>query len=116
MNQEQKLVLVLDEWQREVAAWRSKNFGDPCDPMHMMLGVVEELGELAHALLKQAQGVRGTSEENEHKAKDAVGDIEIFLAGLCTARGWNFGELVDAAWQSVQKRDWQRYKETGQPE
>ena len=48
-------------------------------------GVIEEIGELAHANLKSKQNIRGTPEEHEAKAKDAIGDITVYLWGI-TAR------------------------------
>ena len=50
----------------EVAEWSRRNFG-PGTPMgyRALLGVVEEVGELSHAHLKQLQGIRGTPAEHE---------------------------------------------------
>src|SRR5688572_17945800 len=51
-------------YQKEVVAWGKRNFGE--QPAHrFLLGMLEELGELSHAHLKQEQGIRGTNEEHE---------------------------------------------------
>lgn len=50
-----------------------------------ILGCIEEAGELAHAHLKNKQGIRGTPEEHEAAAKDAIGDIVIYLLGVISA-------------------------------
>lgn len=86
--------------------WQRKNF--PAQTwVENLLGVQEELGELAHALLKQMQGIRGTPEVHEAEARDAVGDILIFLAGLCNTRDWDMQDIVQETWRKVQRRDWQ---------
>ncbi len=51
-----------------------------------ILGVMEELGELAHAHLKAKQGIRGTQAEHDAAAKDAIGDITVYLLGVMSAR------------------------------
>lgn len=75
-------------WEELIAErdeWVDKNFPEnkldkPVD--ESLVGVVEELGELAHAHLKAAQGIRGTNEEHEKNARDAVGDCTIYLLGV----------------------------------
>lgn len=67
-------------------------------------GIAEETGELAHSLLKQQQGIRGTAEEHEEKARDAVGDLAIFLLTFCCRKGWDFGEILLKTWEQVRKR------------
>jgi NTP pyrophosphatase (non-canonical NTP hydrolase) len=73
-----------------------------------LLGLVEEVGELSHAHLKQEQGIRGTVESYRSKKIDAVGDIVIFLANYCTQQGLSFEECVLSAWNEVKQRDWQK--------
>jgi len=95
----------LIELQADHKAWADRNFPN-ADPVDAVLGVAEEVGELCHAILKQRQGIRGTHEEHEAKAKDAVGDIVIYLLDVCTRRGWSFAEIVAETWAEVRKRDW----------
>jgi NTP pyrophosphatase (non-canonical NTP hydrolase) len=95
----------LQALQTDHKTWTDRNFPN-ADPVDAVLGVAEEVGELCHAILKQRQGIRGTSEEHEAKAKDAVGDIVIYLLDVCTRRGWSFGEIVAETWAEVRKRDW----------
>lgn len=95
----------LRQLQTELAPWVARNFG--AVPWQMpLMGVSEEVGELNHALLKQWQGVRGTAAEHEAAAKDAVGDIVVFLANLCIQRGWDFGAIVEETWAKVSRRDY----------
>ena len=96
--------------QREVAQWTKKNFGHR--PAYWpLLGVSEEVGELCHAHLKQEQGIRGTATELEVKAKDAVGDIVIYLISYCDKRGWDFEAIISETWRKVSKRDWAKQRE-----
>jgi NTP pyrophosphatase (non-canonical NTP hydrolase) len=61
--------------------WVAKNFPDSYKT-DTLLGVVEELGELAHAHLKSKQGIRGTQSEHDEAAKDAIGDLVVYLLGV----------------------------------
>jgi hypothetical protein len=62
----------------EVGAWAAKNF-PASDPW---MGMVEELGEATHALLKRKQGIRGYDNPIFFKEEfaDALGDFTIFAA------------------------------------
>lgn len=96
----------LVKLQSELIPWVQHNFG--ARPSWMpLLGAVEELGELAHAHLKEAQGIR-TSEDHDAKAKDAVGDVIVFLADYCNSRGWDLEQIVIDAWEVAKKRDWKK--------
>ncbi len=122
----------LSRFQRELRPWVERNFGSIGARRwwHPMLGVVEEVGELidaglamlrtssavgrlAHALLKQDQGIRGTHEEHEAAARDAVGDIIVYLADLCSTRGWDLAEIMTTVWGRVSKRDWKANAQNG---
>lgn len=129
----------LRDLQERLKAWVAYNFTDRQGrfkdprgvPYHPLLGVVEEVGELAevlipaslslylgrlaHATLKQEQGIRGTAEDLEAQAQDAIADLVIFLMDLCAARGWDFAEILFSTAEEVLKRDWIRYPATGRP-
>lgn len=100
--------MQLDELQAKVKDWADQNFGPSVAPYHRnLLGLMEELGELAHAHLKREQGIRGTAEEHDSKAKDAIGDMMIFLMNYCSDRDWSLGEITQTTWEEVvRKRDW----------
>jgi NTP pyrophosphatase (non-canonical NTP hydrolase) len=68
--------------QDEIGAWALCNFGEQ-QPYRPFLGVGEELGEL-----REAQMLR-----NHEKAKDAIGDIAIYLMHYCVLRQWSFEEV-----------------------
>lgn len=97
--------LTLRQLQEEQRPWVEHNFPGR-KPYFPLLGVVEEIGELAHAHLKAEQGIRGTKEELALKARDAIGDVIVFLADYCTASGYDLQSIVEEVWAEVKQRDW----------
>ena len=95
---------MLKKMQEEQKPWVKHNFGDRPSWMPL-LGVVEELGELAHAHLKKAQGIR-VNENHDENIKDAVADIVIFLADYCSSVGIDLEKVVQETWDKVKQRDW----------
>lgn len=96
---------TLTDLQRERDEWIKRNF--PNDRIEdSIFGAVEELGELSHHFLKMRQGIRGSEEEHVEGILDAVADAVIFLAGVCTWMGADYGELVSDTWDRVKQRDW----------
>ena len=90
--------------QLEVREWASRNFPN-AEPWEPLMGAVEELGELAHAHLKEHQGIR-TDENHKEAKEDAVGDILIYLADYCWRNGISMAGTIYETWQKVKKRDW----------
>ena len=105
--------LTFRQLQIENGHWAIKNFGAENRPERSLLGVVEEVGELAHAVLKSIQGIRGSSEEHSAAARDAVGDIIIYLADFCSRSGYDLQEIVEETWDQVKARDWTKKKGDG---
>lgn len=75
------------DWPRlveEHREWEAHNFPDSKlpKPQESILGMTEEVGELAHSHLKELQNIRGTPEEHQANARDAIGDITIYLLGV----------------------------------
>ena len=94
----------LQTLQAEASVWAAENFPNS-KPYQPLLGVLEELGELAHAHLKSEQGIR-TSEDHFAGKVDAVGDIIIYLAHYCVLNGIDLHGAVYRTWQEVKKRNW----------
>lgn len=109
--------------QQEHTVWAQKNF-DAVPPHLSLLGVVEELGELAeathdprlldaiivigklcHAELKSVQAIR-TNQDHVAEAQDAVADLIIFTTDYATRHGWDLNEIVSGTWDKVKLRDW----------
>jgi NTP pyrophosphatase (non-canonical NTP hydrolase) len=66
--------------QSAVSTWSHYNFRDRMPyGKNSALGLVEEVGELAHAVLKSRQKIRGTAIEHLHAQRDAIGDVLIYL-------------------------------------
>jgi NTP pyrophosphatase (non-canonical NTP hydrolase) len=106
----------FNELQKTLHEWRQYNFPDTYTLWHQFMGVTEELGEMAHAILKQSQGIRGSYEEHEEDLRDAVGDLTIYLMGLCSVKGWSFEEVVMKTADTVLRRDWVENPDDGYAE
>jgi NTP pyrophosphatase (non-canonical NTP hydrolase) len=95
--------------QSEQKKWQEHNF--PTSGVNEAFkGIVEELGELAHADLKESQDIR-TNEDHVANAKDAIGDIAIYLMAYCNYRGFDLQSIITDTWEQVSKRDWQKNKQ-----
>lgn len=75
------------------------------------------MGELARALVKGRQNIRGYGPEKAAAEKmDAIGDVVIYLMGVCDLNGWDFQEVVAGAVEVVSTRDWIRFPNNGRTE
>ena len=92
--------------------WLNHNFPNQQDH-DALLGLVEEVGELAHAHLKSQQAIRGTLEEHRLAAADAIGDIVIYLLSYCNTNGFDLNKCIRDAWLEVKQRDWIKYPKNG---
>ena len=109
------LDVELDDLQLQVGMWARRNFGDNKGLEHIapLLGMMEELGELIHEVLKSHQGIRETNKSNE---EDAVGDIMVYLLDFCSRRGLRAGHCLHVAWSEASQRDWVRFPKNGRTE
>lgn len=105
--------MTLAQLQKQAGDWLTYNFGDEEGEgwINQFFCMVEEIGELAHASLKQRQGIRGTKEELEEKVKDAAADVIIATAGFCFRRGIDLQTAVEMAWAEVRVRDWTKERQ-----
>ncbi len=105
--------MLLSELQRNHSRWLDHNFPNQ-QPHDALLGLVEEVGELAHAHLKHQQGIRGyTDVIYREEVGDAIGDIVIYLASYCNTNDFNLALEVKKTWDAVRKRDWKEDPENG---
>jgi len=81
----------LHEIQNAHASWVSHNFGEQ-NEQHPFYGMVEETGELFHALLKLSQGIR-VNEHHGEKIPDAIGDILIYMMNVCSLQKLRMSDL-----------------------
>jgi hypothetical protein len=104
----------LRELQVAAGVWRAHNFPSiQRDVWRQLSGVTEENGELNHAVLKMDQGIRGDKEKHMLDAEDAIGDLIIYLTGVCDSLNLNLDECINAAWSRVEQRDWTEDPEHG---
>ena len=108
----------MKQIQDEILEWSIKNFGEVPNsqiPMRIssFLGIVEEIGELAHALLKWGQGIRGSEEEHRKVIEDSIADLLVFTLDFCGRNGMNAEELLINVWSKVKQRDWNKNKLDG---
>jgi len=103
----------LTKLQVERENWVHRNFpGD--ELVDSILGAAEEVGELSHHYLKNKQGIRGgDTVDHEAEMADAVADCVIYLAGVASHLGLDFGVLVQETWDQVKQRDWVEYPKNG---
>lgn len=73
----------LSTLQQRMHDWRKAAYPDTRGIELQALGVAEESGELAHAVLKYKQGIRGYDFAKTHdEVADAIGDIIIYAMGV----------------------------------
>jgi NTP pyrophosphatase (non-canonical NTP hydrolase) len=93
--------------QGRLAAWQSRNFG-ACDARDQTLGVCEEAGELAHAVLKAHQRIRGYEDQDKLLAavSDALGDLMVFATQVATHFRLDLWTVYVLTAEHVMRRDW----------
>ncbi len=73
---------TLSATQARHKVWESQQFG--CRPRgESFLGIIEEMGEYCHAMLKSSQGIRTKEDHNAGKL-DALHDLTIFTLSYLT--------------------------------
>ncbi len=109
---------TLNELQGELFEWQQKNFKKEDTGIEWMaLGAAEEVGEVAHVILKARQRIRqhqaGLDETALDALADGVADTVIYLMQLCSHAGIDFGKALFATAEEVMKRDWKEKKTDG---
>lgn len=98
---------LIRHLQDEHREWVNRNF--PGETKYgPLLGMTEELGELAHAHLKHEQKIRGMinpTVANAAKA-DALGDLFIYAMSYCNQNDLDLETCIEEAWDEVRTRDW----------
>jgi len=87
--------MVYTSLQKELFSWFKENFWikNPKKSLkQQLIGIIEEHGELCHAVLKLEQGIR-LNENHEEKIKDAVGDVLIYLVNAFSIMGINLCDI-----------------------
>ena len=102
---------ALDILQKRLKKWQEANFNKDCTgPEWMALGAAEELGEVAHILVKAKQRIRehqaGLDSEALAEIADGVADCVVYLMQLCSHLQISFGETLFDTSEKVMKRNW----------
>jgi len=119
---------VIDPKQTELAYWQARNFPVSelfdlskedlvlmiCN-LQMTLGMCEEVGEIAHTVLKGTQGIReGKNGINKDLLADGFGDVFIYGSQLMTLNKIDVSDAINTTIQQILKRDWQNNKDDGE--
>lgn len=94
----------------EVRDWILANFGpdglDTRNELTVVLGLMEEAGEVARPVVKMNQGIRGTREEWMSKLQEEVGDVFIKLVDVADWYGFDLFHVIRSRFEDVRQRDW----------
>lgn len=109
---------TLAEIQKEIGEWAKEQFGSnlsrddssplwnhPLGSLAPLLGMVEEIGELCHAVVYRHQG-RGYDNVQEHREakEDAVADLMVFACDYANREGMDLTAILNKVWDKVSKR------------
>lgn len=97
----------LREFQREHGEWVAQTFREQ-PHSHLLLGILEEAGELAHSFLKDTQGIPRRRGSRDEQQQDAVGDLALYLLALCEAKGWDLETILESTSRRVRARAWRK--------
>ena len=97
---------MIDLKQKELNEWQKYNFSEGLTS-DMIIGMLEELGELGHFYLKGKQGIReGANGDCKEKMADAFGDVVIYGIQVMTSIGLDAEDVLRDTITEVLKRDW----------
>jgi NTP pyrophosphatase (non-canonical NTP hydrolase) len=108
----------LTDLQQRLKRWQEENFDEDCTgPEWMALGATEELGEVAHIIVKAKQRIRqhqaGLNDKSLNDLADGVADTVIYLMQLCSHLGIDFGKTLFYTAETVMQRNWRVNKTDG---
>lgn len=87
--------------------WQTRNFGG-ANLFQLLAGATEEIGELAHAVLKNSQKIRGLEDQEKFResAGDAIADCMVYLIQICTHLRLDWYTLLHETANKVMERNW----------
>jgi len=109
--------MELNQIQKDLWEWEKEHFPSTIGhPEQHVLGMCEEVGEIAHMILKSLQrireGIDGLTEEVKMEVADGVYDTMVYGLQLLSELGIKaepgFSETV---YKEVLKRDWNKIRE-----
>lgn len=87
----------------EYAAWHQRNFPDSTSEIQGLV-VAEEAGEVARALAKRSQRVRGTHDKWTRKIREETADVVLAAFSLARLEDFDLEEAVAERWEEVKQR------------
>ncbi len=96
----------MDMRQNELNHWQRRNFGVQ-QVTDMVLGMTEEVGELAHWIMKRKQGIREAASGGDFKEEigNAFADVVIYGIQAMTYEGIDAEAVLTKTIEEVLKRD-----------
>jgi NTP pyrophosphatase (non-canonical NTP hydrolase) len=91
--------------QADVAAWLDQHFGPNHCVEHQVLVLAEEVGELCRAVVKRAQGIRGTHTEWTTQLRAEAADVLITLLAIAGTERFDLHQAAATKWAVVTGRD-----------
>lgn len=94
---------TIDRLIQEIGDWSTRCFKDK---QASDLGIVEEIGELVHCILKRYQGIRGYDSPVKFNAEvqDAFGDIGVYMLNHAGYHHIQFHEINFQRWPNASDR------------
>ena len=99
---------MIDLKQKELREWAERNFGErTADTGDCVIGMAEELGELAHFVLKRKQRIREAANGGDFKAEigDAFADVVIYGIQAMECEGIDAEAILRKTIEEVMQRD-----------
>ncbi len=97
----------MNKFQKQIQKFSDdRNWNQFYNPKDILLGIVEEIGELRN-LIKWEQNpeiLKKVLKENKEEVKDAVGDIYWFLSLLANSCGVDIDEAIEMTIKDNEKR------------
>lgn len=87
--------------QAQVLAWVEDRWPNTVDPICRALKLGEEAGEVCGAVIKQAQGIRTSSDVRQETAQ-----VVMAALGLAESVGFDLWEAVADEWAEMATRTW----------
>ena len=110
-------MIDITKYQQKLKTWQKEHFGDT-PPEWLVVGMMEELGEMSHTMLKFDQGIREHREQSTEKFKtqlaDDFGDIVVYGMQVLSYYGIDAEEAMKTTFEHVLKRDWNSHRNTGE--
>lgn len=97
----------MNSYQEQIKKFCEKrNWGQFFDPKDLLLGIVEEVGELRNVIKwqKDPEIIKKLISENKEEMKDGIGDIFWFLSLLANICDIDIDEAIDFTIKDNEKR------------